>query len=363
MKKICFLDVDMSAKGGVEQVAANLANRLSKRYQVSIISLCKSKDAWAYRFRKEVSVVTFAVNNETPRIREMASLYCKKIRDYLKEEKIDCLFLMGTYTGFIGSVAAVGLKTKVVFCDHGALMNQWHEKDTTTLRFVSAMLSNRIVTLTEKTRQDYIKQFHIRPKKIRCIYNGIDSSLTARRQPYDLESRQIMTAGRFGVEKGYDLLVEVAKIVLPKHPDWQWHLYGDGETFEDIKQKALEYHLEDQLIFMGMADSIYKLYKDYAMVVLPSYREGLPLVLLEAKASGIPMVSFDVATGPSEIIDDGKDGILVPPYDLKKMAAAIEKLMDTPQLRQEYSDHTQCGIGKFEMKSILKQWARLIEER
>ena len=99
-------------------------------------------------------------------------------------------------------------------------------------------------------------------------------------------------------EKGYDLLVEVAKKVLPSHPEWEWHLYGTGDTFDEIHQKVVEYNLTSQLIQKGNVKDVYKLYNEYAFLVLPSYREGLPLVLLEAKARGLPMVSFVVTSGP-----------------------------------------------------------------
>ena len=71
--------------------------------------------------------------------------------------------------------------------------------------------------------------------------------------------------------------------------------------FDEIHRKIAEYGLTAQLIQKGNVKDVYKLYNDYAFLVLPSYREGLPLVLLEAKASGLPMVSFDVTTGPKEI--------------------------------------------------------------
>ena len=163
-------------------------------------------------------------------------------------------------------------------------------------------------------------------------------------------------------EKGYDLLVEVAKKVLPSHPEWEWHLYGTGDTFDEIHQKVVEYNLTSQLIQKGNVKDVYKLYNEYAFLVLPSYREGLPLVLLEAKASGLPMVSFDVTTGPREIVEEGKDGYLIPPYDLDKMANRIELLTDSEERRIAFSNHTISGVKKFEKEEIYRQWTNLIDE-
>lgn len=97
-------------------------------------------------------------------------------------------------------------------------------------------------------------------------------------------------------------------------------------------------------------------YKEYSMYVLPSYREGLPLVLLEAKANRLPIVSFDIMTGPREIVRDGIDGILVPPYDLEKMGNAICSLIENEDLRSSMSLKSQENIYKYSKTAILKQW-------
>ena len=163
------------------------------------------------------------------------------------------------------------------------------------------------------------------------------------------------------MRKGYDMLMKVAKKVLPDYPDWQWHLYGTGDQFEWLQQEVKNCHLESQVILKGNVKDAYQHYPEYALLVLPSYREGLPLVLLEAKACGLPMVSFDVTTGPREIIEDGRDGYLVPTYDLEQMAARIEELIDNLELRIRFSAHTKENLNKFQKEKIYEQWKDLIE--
>ena len=105
------------------------------------------------------------------------------------------------------------------------------------------------------------------------------------------------------------MLVEAAKLVLPKYPEWKWELYGTGDTLDAI-QKNRGLWIGETTNFKRECEDAYQIYGEYAFLVLPSYREGLPLVLLEAKALGLPMISFDVITGPREIIDDSEDWIL-----------------------------------------------------
>ena len=97
------------------------------------------------------------------------------------------------------------------------------------------------------------------------------------------------------------------------------------------------------------------------MYVLPSYREGLPLVLLEAKANKLPIVSFDVVTGPREIVRDNVDGFLIPCYNKKLMAKKIIELIEKKELRLKFSNNSQENINKFSKQEIMKKWIDLIE--
>ena len=83
-------------------------------------------------------------------------------------------------------------------------------------------------------------------------------------------------------------------------------------------------------------------------------------MLLEAKASKLPLISFDIATGPSEIIRNNIDGILVEPYDIDKMADAINKLIKEEALRKEMSKKSRENIEKFRKENILRQWIELV---
>lgn len=358
MKKICFVDFDMSVTGGVEQVTASLANELCSMYETFVYAVNKGGES-AYKLDERV-VFTEGLTGEK-RLRGMIQRTFRPFIHYVKENQIDTVILMGNYPALIASFTRFFTKAKYIYCDHGGLMNQWKQKDITAIRFWDALTSHKVVVLTEKTRKDYISRFHTRPGKVACIYNWIEDKVAAARTDYNGSSRKILSVGRFGKEKGYDMLVEMAKTILPAHPDWQWHVYGTGETFEETAAKIAEYGLESQLILKGNVKEAYRLYSEYAFLVLPSYREGLPLVLLEASAVGLPMISFDVETGPNEIIEDGRNGFLIPPYELEKMEAKIEELISDGGKRRRFAEYDGMR-DKFSKEKILKQWIEVIEE-
>lgn len=355
--RICFIDYNMSAIGGVEQVTTALVNSLCNNYEIYLLSII-GKNETPYKLDERVR---FSCITDTElRLSKMQSHCSSKIATFLKENKIDVAIIQGTYAGFVAAPVRFKCKTKLVFCDHGALMNQWKEKSTTLARLIAALLSHKVVTLTEQSRDDYKRKFLLRDKKVACIYNWIDLNIP-RSEKYDKSSKRIVSAGRFGKEKGFDLLVKSYAKVAERHPDWTLDIFGDGVMMDTVKGLVDELGLKDKVNLLGMRSDLAEHYKDYAMYVLPSYREGMPLVLLEAKANRLPIVSFDILTGPREIITHGVDGFLVEPYNLDKMADDICVLIEDDELRSRMSDNSQNNLDKFSKETILNMWKNLIK--
>lgn len=357
-RKICFVDYDMSITGGVERVTANMANELSKYCDVHVISISQEGEEPAFSLNENIHYNTFFRENK--RLRKYIAGGLPKLRMYLKENKIDVVFLMGNYPGIISIFTKFFVKSKFVFCDHGALMNQWEQKDVRYMRYVTSRLADRTITLTKKSMEDYIEKFHLKADKVEYIYNWLEKMEDT--VSYCLESKKILSVGRFGKEKGYDMLIRVAKKVLLSYPDWEWHVFGEGETFTEIVEKSRRQGLEGKLVFHGNQPDLSRQFGEYAMLVLTSYREGLPLVLMEGKVNKLPLVSFDVQTGPSEIIQSGVNGYLIEPYNIEDMSDRIMELIENEALRKRFSDMAWYDIMKFEKGNILQKWLALIED-
>lgn len=357
MKKVCLIDYDMSVRGGVEQVTASLADAFVPHWEVHVLSLCMNGEL-AFALNPKVKFTVLL--KEECRLRGMLTHLQPILKTYFREHEIDVAIVQGNYPGLLTAPMRLLGKTKLIFCDHGALMNQWERKDIVAIRWIASALSHKVITLTETSRKDYIRKFFLSKKKVQCIYNWIDLDVP-RSETYDIGSKRIVSAGRFGPEKGFDQLVKAFALVVQKHPDWQLDLYGDGVMMPVVNQLVAELGLENNVNLLGMRKDLAERYKDYAMYVLPSYREGMPLVLLEAKANRLPIVSFDIMTGPREIVRDGVDGILVPPKNLEKMADAICHLIENDSLRQEMAERSQENLDKFSRPAILEQWKQLIE--
>lgn len=355
-KKVCLVSFDYPQYGGLNAVLNKKAKELSQIYDLSILSHTESgKD----HPMNEVLSYDVLINGSTSIRNDLIRTLRPAIR-YFNDNKIDVAILMGNYTAFMTSVIRPFVKTKFVFADHGALMNQWDDKKLRIMKYIAAKLCNKVITLTEQTRQDYIEKFNINPKKINCIHNWIEISNDCSSQ-YEINSKRIISAGRMTSEKGFDMLIKAFAPVAKKHPDWQLDLYGDGEMMDTVKSLISEFGIEQNVNLLGMCNNLAQQYKNYAFYVLPSYREGLPLVLLEAKSNLLPIVSFDVTTGPREIIRDGVDGILVPPRDIEKLGNEMCYLIENPEVRAQMSAAALDNIDKFSKDTILAQWVELIE--
>lgn len=363
MLNVCFVIYDISILGGAEKIAVAVANEVAKSYNVSIVSLHGDSVCSAYDIDSTISINYAKVPNK--RVRGQVSSVKKYLKNYFAEDNINVAIFEGNYAGFLSSLVRYHTKAKLIFVDHGSFMSQYHERQVRIMRRIASFLCHRTIALTEVSRNDYMKYFHLSKKKCRCIYNWIDSNELekGRHCSYNSDSHTIVSMGRFGPEKGYDLMVKVAeKFFGERDDDWTWEVYGDGETFDEISAEVDRLDLNNKLKLMGRTDDVESVYRKAALLVLPSYREGMPLVLLEGKCYKLPLVSFDINTGPKEIITDETNGYLVPPYDIDIMAKRIAELADSKELRMSMSEQAHSDIDRFSQQTILQQWLDLIEE-
>lgn len=357
MKKICFLGFSLFTIGGAQRVTISLANDLSESYETHIISICEIPKENKFYVNDNVRVCSFGMNQDFRAKQAIRLLF--KIRKYLKQNKIDILFVAGSLPIPLVSILRFFLKIKIVFCEHENLRGR--DKKSLLFRQIASKISDKIVVLTNSTLEDYIDITKINRDKLVLIYNYIDESLLTDFTQYNAKSKKIISVGRLSPEKGFDMAIDVAKLVFEKHPDWQWHVYGEGSERSKLESKINNLSLENEFILKGETSDVINKYSDYALYVLPSYREGFAVVLIEAKAKNLPIVSFECDSGPSEIINNNIDGYLIPCYDKAKMAEKICELIENPEKRLKFSSKAKDNIQKFTKQNILHKWKKLIE--
>ena len=359
-RKVCFFISHFDGTGGAERVGNSIANGLVDDFEVHIVALY-GPQASGSALPIDPRIQTMRLLEREGRLRDMARAIRKPLRAYLKEQGIDVLVCVGTYQSILALPAVVASGVKTINCDHGALVNSWDDKVISNMRRVAALSCDRTVVLTKRSYQDYQRLLHIPARKLQVIHNSISPAHVALARPYDADSKRIIWAGRVVWDKGLDHLLDIAERVLPDDPDWTWDVYGGGADLERLRDCIRERGLEGRLVLMGQVSDLPARYGDYAFHTLTSPKEGLPLVLLEAKAAGIPNISFDCPTGPADIIRDGVDGVLVDCFDIESYSRRMKLLMHDSELRQRMAAASHDDLDEFEEGPILSQWKELIQ--
>ncbi len=205
------------------------------------------------------------------------------------------------------------------------------------------------------------------PEKRQVIYNPV--------QPLDLENvdfdppedwdskkKHLIGMGRLVPQKGFDLLLRSLKPIFGRFNDWQVFIFGEGPSHSNLVALRDELGLQGQVFFPGLIQNPFPMLMQSDLFVLPSRHEGFVNVLCEAKACGLPVVSFDCPSSPSEIVRPGVDGLLVPPEDVEGLTSALSDLMEDSDLRQSFSSRAKEINLWLNVQRLAKQWERLIDQ-
>lgn len=361
-KNICLVQRDLSIINGGVHVAINLANELSRFYNVTLVGILSEKGKKpAYPLKSNVNYLILNEGNlHMSKVLLPSSIQLRKI---IKAQKFDAMISIGAVTALFIIFASLFTKTRTIYSEQSNLTNTVGGKKYQKLvKFLSCKCADWTVTLTKEDTETYKKCFHA--KKISCIYNWMEDTLVERSKncSYNPENRRIFSVGRLVQVKGYDMLLDVAERVSIKYPDWSWHIFGEGKLRESLEKQIKDRNLEEWVILRGNDPKVYERYSEAGLYVMTSYHEGMPMVLLEAMAHHLPIVSFDCKTGPKEIINNNVNGFLIPAYDVRNMADKICELLGNRPLREVLASHSMDDVEKFNKNKIVNQWYTLIEK-
>ena len=187
--------------------------------------------------------------------------------------------------------------------------------------------------------------------------------------PYNPKSKKIIAAGRLDNQKGFDLLVKTWSKVAQRFPNHSLEIFGSGQMYAQLEQLIKDKGLIEHVHLRGITDNMSAAFAEGEAFVLSSRFEGFPLVLIEAMACGIPPVAFDCPHGPSDLVDDGLNGILVPFKNLSD-AERIDLLADglcrmlalSDEEREQMSAEAMKKAASFSREAIMERWVKLFKE-
>lgn len=177
----------------------------------------------------------------------------------------------------------------------------------------------------------------------------------------DGKNKRVIAVGRLDYQKGFDRLLQAWKIVCQndKYADWNLDIFGQGEWKEMLQQMIDGAEMSNRVCINRPTTNIGEEYAKSSMLVMSSNYEGFPMVMIEAMACGLPVVSFDFKCGPKDIIQPGENGLLIRNGDIEGLASAMMKLMDDAAYRQRLSEDAKGIISTYAEETVMQQWITL----
>ncbi len=178
----------------------------------------------------------------------------------------------------------------------------------------------------------------------------------------DLSAKRVISIGRYAYEKGNDLLLQAWTIVEKKCREWCLDIYGMGDQ-APYRQQMKELGVDESRCHLyGSLLNVKEEYLRSSIFALPSRFEGFGLVIIEAMSCGLPVVAFDCENGPRNIMTDGENGYLIPPFDVDAYAEKLIRLILDETLRREIGANARKSSQRYAIDDIANQWKQLFEE-
>lgn len=354
MKKIVFLIGSVDDNGGVETVLLQLSSSFVKEgFTVSVVNLFGSKKnkekfedigCGVYDlFDKKISYL-------------LTPLYIFRLRRLLKKLSPDFSIDMGTHFSLFSIMSVLGLRTKSISCEH---VNLYASLKNFIIKFVFCRFSDQVVTLTERDKGSYKK---IGVRNVTCIPNYTCHASISKELLIDNQnSKNLIAVGRLGYQKSFDRLIEIWARVNDKK-GYSLHIWGEGEDYSKLESLIESNNLQDSCKLMGSTDSITHVYRNAYALLMTSVYEGFPMVLIESMSHGVPVISYDCPTGPSEIIVDGVNGYLIEDGNKFDFLDKLEYIINNENARKVMSSSCLSRRYVFSEEHIIKLWRSLFDE-
>ncbi|MFB2733545.1 glycosyltransferase family 4 protein [Shewanella mangrovisoli] len=358
MKKICFFVGNLNQAGGTERVSSVIASELQLRgYQIHMLSLqCGDKPFFELADGIEVNqLFTTAVRGM---LRLPLAIF--KLRSYLQQHQIDILIDVESMLALYALPAVMGLKMHHICWEHFNYNVDLGKTSRRLARKLAARFADDVVTLTERDKQLWLSNATCKAN-ITAIPNPVTISLPAEINPH--KEKLFLAVGRLSYQKGFDLLLQAWAQVVSLHPDWRLRIVGDGEDKTMLEQLRRELNIEVSTELAPKTNNIAAHYQQAAFFVLSSRFEGLPLVLIEAQAYGLPIVSFDCDTGPAEIIKNEESGWLCEAGNVADLADKIRNAVNCfndEVTYKSFSKYSNENRNEFSVDAIIEKWSDLL---
>ena len=353
--------------GGAEGVMSTLSNQLAARGHDVILATHLKRHV--YQIDGRVKLIdcrdwqydTFKGNAVARIYKKIANRFLdySNLKRIIKEEKPDLVmsFLLQWLWQLI--IICKG-KIPLVFAHRVAFERK------TSNDFVTKKILFKMADVLSVTSYYDVAFLHKKYKKVVTVPNPLRYE-PIREDEYErtfAERKNILACGRITPQKGFDKLVKAFSKIANEYPSWEIDICGkdgiDDNYSHKLKQLIKDEGLENRVNFIGFHKDIDRVMREHSVFCLSSDNEGFPNVLSEAMAMGCACVSFDIVTGPREIIIDGLDGIIVEDQNVDELSRALSTVIRNEKLRFTMGKRAAIDSSRFRSENIVSKWETML---
>ena len=306
--------------GGTERQMTELVRRLDRARWDVHVGCYAARGAWLDRVRDVAPITDFHIQSLLgPATFQHATAFAR----WCTERNLAVVHATNLPTNLFSLPAAAYARVPVRIANRREVNGGRSVYELTAQRFAYAF-AHRIVANCAAAAQR-LRREGVRSRKISIIPNGLDFDVGVERGAIG-SVRRVMTVANLRPEKGHDVLIDAAALVLQRFPDARFDLVGGGSQLAALRERAASLGIAHAVSFLGHCEDVPSRLATADLFVLPSRSEAFPNAVLEAMAVGLPVVASRVG-GLLEVIDEGRTGVLVPPGDAGALADAIGALM------------------------------------
>lgn len=373
--KIIYCIHSVYNPGGMERVLLNKVTYLVKRlgWDISVVTTDQHGCPPFYPFPKEVKMTDLGINYSEDNAKgtwskisgylKKRKIHRRKLTELLMSEKADIVVsLYPSESSFIPNIKDGSKKVlELHYCkffrlQYGrsgllGMIDRWRTRQDESLvrRF------DKFVVLTNEDRGYWgnIPNIEVIPNAAMLVGNKYS----------DVSQKRVIAVGRLDYQKGFDRLIKAWDLVQKsgRYSDWRLDIFGQGEWKEMLVGMIRKAGLDGTAFINQPTNHIGDAYAASAMLVMTSNYEGFPMVMIEAMACGLPVISFDYKCGPKDIIREGRNGLIVSDGDIVGFAQAMMKLMGDEDYRMSLSLGAKEIVSIYSEENVMNQWITLFE--
>jgi len=363
MKRVCLLIESLHTAGGAERVLTTMANHWTAQgIDVTICSFDPPSDREPFYAPdpgvkwRPIGLGPYRVSRQ--RLGWIPSHFMKRVvvlRRLWKKDPPDTVIAFMDVTNLTALFASFFLKVPVIISERNNFLLKRLPLRWRIMRIFFYPLCKALVLQTRAQRDSLPPRLR---KKAVVIPNPVMAlpSSDATRQ---FHKPFVLGVGRLRVQKGFDLLIKAFKQASDSFRDWSLVILGEGEERRNLEALAASLGLEDRVLFPGTVANPFSVYNACDLFVLSSRFEGFPNALTEAMMCKAAVIATNCDFGPADIIEDGKNGILVAPESIPELVRAMTRLMQDAALRKSLGEQAPSIEERFSLDSVMAAWERL----